>query len=287
MTFAFIAAEKAHFPIRTLCRALEVTPSGYYAWRTRPVSARRQHDLALVRRLQVIHAEHRHAYGRPRLQHALRREGIRLGDRRLRRLMRAGQLTARGRRRYRVTTDSGHQQPVAPNLLARRFDVPRPNRWWAGDITFVWTAEGWLYLAVLIDLASRRVVGWSLQSTLQTALPLAALRQALARRPVPRGLGHHSDRGVQYASDQYQVVLQQHRIRVSMSRRGDCWDNSVVESFFSSLKAELHPATWPTREDARTAITDYIERFYNCQRLHSALGYCSPADFEAQLKVAV
>ena len=287
MTFAFIAAEKAHFPVRRLCRVLDVTPSGYYAWRTRPLSARAQQDRALVRRLQVLHAEHRRAYGRPRLQRALRQEGIRVGDRRLRRLMRAGHLTAHGRRRYRVTTASDHPHAVAPNVLARQFQVARPNRVWAGDITFLWTAEGWVYLAVLLDLASRRVVGWALHATLRTALPLAALQQALARRAVARGLVHHSDRGVQYASDQYQAVLHRHRIQASMSRKGNCWDNSVVESFFSSLKAELHPATWRTRDDAARAVADYIERFYNSQRLHSALGYCSPVDFEARFTVAV
>jgi len=201
--------------------------------------------------------------------------------------MRVGALVARGRRRYRVTTESRHDGPIARNTLGRAFAVARPNRVWAGDITAIWTLEGWLYLAVLLDLASRRVVGWAAQETIDTALPLAALRQALERRRLRRGLLHHSDRGVQYASARYQQLLQRHGIAISMSRKGNCWDNSVVESFFSTLKTELHPNAWPTRAGARAAITDYIERFYNVRRLHSTLGYRSPANFEAQLKVAV
>jgi putative transposase len=202
-------------------------------------------------------------------------------------LMRVGGLVARGRRRYRVTTDSTHTAPVARNQLARAFAVARPNRVWAGDITALWTAEGWLYLAVLLDLASRRVVGWATDDTMETALPLAALRQALARRRIRRGLLHHSDRGVQYASGRYQALLRRHGLRVSMSRKGNCWDNSVVESFFRTLKTELHPATWPTRGHARRAIAEYIERFYNRLRLHSTLNYQTPAEFEAQFRAAV
>jgi putative transposase len=201
--------------------------------------------------------------------------------------MRVGALVARGRRRYRVTTDNRHDGPIAANHLARAFTVARPNRVWAGDITALWTAEGWLYLAVLLDLASRRVIGWAVGDTMDTDLPLAALRQALARRRIRRGLLHHSDRGVQYASARYQAWLRQHDIRISMSRTGNCWDNSVVESFFRTLKTELHPTTWRSRLDAHTAIDDYIERFYNVERLHSTLGYCSPAAFEARFKVAV
>ena len=287
MTFAFIAAEKAHFPIRVLCRALDVSASGYYAAQHRSPSARRVADVGVVRRLQVIHAEHRRVYGRPRLQRALRHAGIRIGDRRLRRLMHVAGVRAHGRRRYRVTTDSAHHEPVARNHLARAFTVRRPNRVWAGDITALSTTEGWLYLAVLLDLASRRVVGWAAQPTMDTALPLAALQRALAWRRIRAGLLHHSDRGVQYASARYRDQLRRHGIRVSMSRRANCWDNSVVESFFSSLKTELHPAVWPTRAAALTAITDYIERFYNVRRLHSTLGYRSPADVEARFQTAV
>jgi len=264
-----------------------VSASGFYAAQQRPPAARRVADVTLVRRLQVLHAAHRRVYGRPRLQQALRAEGIRIGDRRLRRLMRAGDVRAHGRRRYRVTTDSRHDAPVAANRLARAFAVKQPNRVWAADITALWTTEGWLYLAVLLDLASRRVVGWAAHPTMETTLPLAALHQALQRRRIRRGLLHHSDRGVQYTSARYQAVLHRHGMRVSMSRKANCWDNSVAESFFSTLKTELHPAVWPTRATARAAIADYIERFYNAHRLHSTLAYCSPAAFEARLKAAV
>jgi transposase InsO family protein len=287
VTFGVIAAEKAHFPVRVLCRALGVSPSGYYAAQRRPPSPRAQADTTVLRRLHVAHAESRGTYGRPRLRRALHEAGLRVGDRRVRRLMRVGGLVARGRRRYRVTTDSAHQAPVAPNTLARAFTVARPNRVWAGDITALWTTEGWLYLAVVLDLASRRVVGWSADETMTAALPLAALRQALARRAIRRGVLHHSDRGVQYASERYQAVLRQHGLRVSMSRKGNRWDNSVVESFFSTLKTELHPASWATRAEARAALSDYIDCFYNVRRLHSTLGYRSPADFEARFGVAV
>jgi putative transposase len=270
-----------------LCRTLEVSASGYYAAQHRRVSARAEQDVTILRRLQVLHAESRRTYGRPRLRWALRQHGLRVGDRRVRRLMRAGDLVARGRRRYRVTTDSTHDGPIARNHLARAFAVSRPNRVWAADITALWTTEGWLYLAVLLDLASRRVIGWAAHDNMETDLPVAALRQALAHRRVRRGLLHHSDRGVQYASARYQALLQQHGLRVSMSRKGNCWDNSVVESFFRTLKTELHPTTWLTRAHARSAIGDYIERFYNERRLHSTLGYRSPAHFEAQLNVAI
>ena len=270
-----------------LCRALDVSPSGYYAAQQRAPSPRAHRDTTILRRLQVLHADSRRTYGRPRLRVALRAEGLYVGDRRVRRLMQAAGLVARGRRRYRVTTDSHHDGPIARNQLARAFAVARPNRVWAGDITALWTTEGWMYLAVLLDLASRRVIGWAAQASMETDLPLAALRQALARRRVGRGLLHHSDRGVQYASARYQALLREHAIRISMSRKGNCWDNSVVESFFRTLKTELHPMIWATRAEARAAIADYIEGFYNVRRLHSTLAYRSPTDFEAQLKVAV
>jgi len=213
--------------------------------------------------------------------------GIHLGEKRVRRLMQAAALVVRRARRFRVTTDSHHQQPVAPNHLGRRFAVPQPNRVWAADITALATAHGWCYLAIVLDLASRRVVGWAVRTTLETALPLAALQMALGRRRPAAGLLHHSDRGTQYASTAYQRVLAAHGITTSMSRVGDCWDNAPVESFFSGLKAELSPARWPTAAEAARAIADHIERFYNCRRLHSALGYRSPVDFEASLASAV
>ena len=276
------------FPVQVLCRVLGVTRSGYYAARRRPASPRAQGDVRISRRLRVLHAESRRTYGRPRLQRALRAEGLRVGDKRVRRLMRAADLRAKGRRHFRLTTDSAHPHPVAPNHLARRFAIAAPNTVWAADITALWTREGWYYLAVVLDLASRRVVGWALRPTLETELVLAALHLALGRRPVRPGLLHHSDRGSQYASAAYQQLLAHHGIRPSMSRVGDCWDNAPVESFFSGLKAELRPdQPWATRAVAHAAVADHIEHFYNRQRLHSAIGYRTPADFEAEFGAAV
>ena len=276
MRFAFIEAEKAAFPVRLLCRALAVTPSGYYAWRTRPPSPRVARDAQLTIQLCVTHAESRQTYGRLRLQRALRARDICVGDKRVRRLMRAAHLVARGRRRFRVTTASTHAQPIMRNYLARQFAVAEPNRVWAGDITAFPTRDGWCYLAVLLDLYSRRVVGWALDRTLDTTLVLTALRRALTVRRIRSGLIHHSDRGGQYASTAYQQLLAAHGLVASMSRPGDCWDNAPVESFFSGLKAEARPANgWGTYDMTHALVADHID-FYNRTRLHSAIGYRSP-----------
>ena len=263
-----------------------MSPSGYYAWRQRPLSARAQRDAQLARRLQVVHATHRQVYGRPRLHRALRGEGIRIGEKRVRRLMRAAQLIVRRRRRFRVTTNSQHHWTPAPNLLARRFAVAEPERVWAADITAWPLANGWCYLAVVLDMASRRIVGWAAQPTLDTSLPLAALRMALAQRRHRGWLLHHSDRGSQYASDAYQRVLRDHDLTPSMSRVGDCWDNAPVESFFSGLKQELLDRPWATPDHARVALADHID-FYNRRRLHSAIGFRTPLAFEADFGTAV
>jgi putative transposase len=242
----------------------------------------------LITQLRLVHADSRQTYGRPRLHRGLRARGIRIGERRVQRLSRVAGLSPRYRRRFHATTDSTHVLPVVPNQLARRFAVTTPNTVWAADMTALWTAEGWCYLAVILDLASRRVVGWAVRATLETDLVLAALHLALGRRRVAPGLLHHSDRGRQYASHAYQRVLADYGITPSMSRVGDCWDNAPVESFFSHLKAELLPARpWPTRATAHAAIADHIESFYNRRRLHSALRYQSPADFEATNAAAV
>ena len=272
--------------MRLLCRTLGVSPSGYYAWYRRPLCARAQRDAQLARRLQVVHATHRQVYGRPRLHQALRAEGIRIGEKRVRRLMAAAQLVVRRRRRFRVTTDSAHRWPPAPNLLGRRFVVAQPERVWAADITALPLRHGWCYLAVVLDIASRRIVGWAVHTTLDTSLPLTALLRALAQRRQRGWLLHHSDRGSQYASATYQQLLRAHGLTPSMSRVGDCWDNAPVESFFSGLKQELLDRDWATLDQAHRSLADHID-FYNRRRLHSAIGFQSPVAFEANFGTAV
>jgi putative transposase len=283
--FQFIAAEKVRYPMRVLCRCLGVSRSGFYAWQRRPLSPRRAEDVRLQHRLRLVHALHRRTYGRPRLHRALRDAGIRIGEKRVRRLMGEVGLSAIGRQAFKVTTDSAHTWPTAANVLQRDFSVAAPNQRWAADITALPTRRGWCYLAVVLDLGSRRIVGWAVRSSLESEVVLSALHVALARRPAPRL--HHSDRGRQYVSYAYQAVLERRQITVSMSRIGNCWDNAAVESFFSSLKAELVTAAdWSTHDEAEAAVADYL-RFYNHHRLHSALGYRSPARYEASLEAAV
>ena len=280
-------AEKAHYPLRMMARVLGVAPSGYYAWRGRPLCPPRVHrNHGLRRRIRLIHAESRGTYGRPRVVHALRAAGERVGRHRVMRLMRHERLQGRPRRRFRRTTYADPAAIPAPNRLARQFAVTGPNHVWAGDITALPTSQGWLYLAVLLDLWSRRVVGWAVRPTLETELIAAAWHMALGRRRIAPRL-HHSDRGCQYTSDAYQRLLAADQVVCSMSRRGDCWDNAPVESFFRTLKVELVPeAGWPTRALAATAVHDYLERFYNTERLHSSLGYQSPVRFEQRALVA-
>jgi putative transposase len=285
--FAFIATEKAAFPVRLLCRTLGVSPAGFYAWQTRPPAPRAQADERLGLEIAAIHAGSRQRYGSPRIHADLAARGCRLSRKRVARLMRARGLAARRRRQFRATTDSRHPFPIATNVLARQFQRPAPDQAWVTDITYIPTGEGWLYLAVILDLCSRFAVGWAMTERVTRDLTLNALGMALARRQPPLGLLHHSDRGSQYASRDYRAALAQHGIVCSMSRRGDCWDNAVAESFFATLKVELvHDAAWPTRAAARTAIFDYIEAFYNGQRRHSALGYLSPRAFEQERATA-
>lgn len=283
MRFAFIAEEKAAFPVRLLCRTLQVSRAGFYAWQGRPPAPRARADNRLGLEIAAIHAESRERYGSPRVHAELADRGCRISRKRVARLMRARGLAARRRRRVRVTTHSRHPFPVAPNVLARQFERPQPDRAWVTDITYIPTGEGWLYLAVLLDLCSRLAVGWAMSERLTDDLTLDALGMALARRCPPQGLLHHSDRGSQYASGDYQRVLAQHGIVGSMSRRGNCWDNAVAESFFATIKVELvHDAAWATRAAARAELVEYLEVFYNGQRRHSALGYLSPRAFERQ-----
>ena len=281
MRFAFIATEKAAFPIRLLCRTLHVSRAGFYAWQARPPAGRVQADERLAVEIAAIHAESRQRYGSPRIHAELRDRGCRTGRKRVARLMRVHGLAGRRRRRFRVTTQSRHPFPVAPNVLARQFARAAPDQAWVTDITYIPTGEGWLYLAAILDLCSRFAVGWALSERITDGLTLDALEMALGRRRPPSGLLHHSDRGSQYASGGYQRVLAQHGIVCSMSRRGNCWDNAVAESFFATLKVELvHDAAWLTRAAARRDLFEYLEPFYNGRRRHSALGYLSPRAFE-------
>jgi putative transposase len=279
--FEFIDAQKAHFPVDFMCEQLGVSRSGYYAWKERPESERDKADRALAEVVTRIHHDSRGTYGSPRVHAELRARGQRVSRKRVARLMNEQGLAARKRRRFVQTTDSRHNQPVASNLLERNFSPGQPNSTWATDITYVGTRQGWLYLAVVLDLFSRKVVGWSMSEHIDRHLVLNALDMALKGRQPPRGLLHHSDRGSQYASTDYQQALAARGIQCSMSRKGNCWDNAVVESFFSSLKLELvYTTDFATHEQARLALFEYIEVFYNRQRRHSSLGYVSPVDFE-------
>jgi putative transposase len=282
MRFGFIQTERATYPVRLLCRTLSVSSAGFYAWCRRGLSLRAKNDEALTVAIRASHAASGKTYGSPRIHSDLTAENYRVSRKRVARLMRAEGIEGQRKRRFRVTTDSRHSHPVAANRLQRDFTASAPDTVWATDITYIWTREGWMYLAVILDLFSRRVVGWAMDSCIDRTLAIDALSMALTtRRPKP-GLLHHSDRGVQYASDDYQRQLRNHDIVCSMSRKGDCWDNAVAESFFSTLKAELvYRTDFVTRSQARTSIFEYIEAFYNGRRRHSFLGYVSPVEYEA------
>ena len=269
------------FSVAALCRAMQVTRSGYYAWREREPGERKKQDETLLGQIRTFFARSKQTYGSPRIFRDLREAGFACGKHRIARLMRQSGLRAVVAPRFRTTTDSKHALPVAENRLARDFGAPAANRKWASDITYVATGEGWLYLAIVLDLFSRRVVGWSMRATLGRSLVVDALGSALGHRRPEAGLIHHSDRGSQYASADFQATLQAAQITCSMSRRGDCYDNAVVESFFGTLEQELvHRRRFATREVARQEVFEYIEVWYNRQRRHSSLGYISPVEFE-------
>jgi putative transposase len=287
MRYRAIQEHDRRVPIRLMCRALAVSPAGYYAWRDRPESRRSVHNRTLLSAIRVIHRESRETYGSPSIWDALIKQGHEVGKHRIARLMRGAGIQAKTVKKWRATTDSDHTWPVATNTLNRQFQVKRSNRVWAGDITYVWTTEGWLYLAVVLDLYSRTVIGWAMGSRLTVELAERALTMALANRTPTAGLLHHSDRGSQYAATSYQRLLGEHGITPSMSRTGNCWDNACVESFFGTLKRELvYHRHYTTREEATQDIFEYIEVFYNRLRRHSTLGYYSPAEFEARTAVA-
>jgi putative transposase len=286
--FGFIETKKACYPVALLCRVLHVSRSGFYVWRKRPVSPRAVEDQRLMLEVSAIHAESCHRCGSPRVHMELRDRGRRIGRKRVARLMRAAGLRARAPRRFRCTTDSGHGMAIRGNFLARRFAVAQPNFGWVADITYLWTLEGWLYLAIILDLFSRRVVGWSMSERLEKKLALDALSMALTERQPQGGLIHHSDRGSQYASYEYQQLLAKHDLVSSMSRKGNCWDNAVAESFFATLKIELaYQTRWNTRAQARNEVFEYIEIFYNHRRRHSALDYLCPDEFERRQEKAM
>jgi transposase InsO family protein len=275
------------FDVRLMCRALQVSHGGYYEWLKRPESARARQNRALLVEIRAAHERSHRNYGSPRITRELRQRGRRCGKNRVARLMRAHGLRAKRVKRWRATTQSNHRLAVAANTLARQFTVSRPNQVWAADISYLWTEEGWLYLAVVLDLYSRAVIGWAMGPYLTTQLATGALKMALRHRTPERGLLHHSDRGVQYAARDYQRLLEEHGIACSMSRKGNCWDNACVESFFSTLKVEhVYHQRYATREQAKHDVFRWIELIYNRQRRHSTLGYRSPAEFEAMREIA-
>lgn len=281
MKFAFMAAERACFPIRFMCRQLRVSASGFYAFLRRPESARAVDDRALTVRVKAAHQKSRRVYGSPRVHAALQSEGAHVSRKRVARLMREAHVFAVAKRRIVRTTDSRHDHPVAPNVLKRDFTTTAPNKVWVTDITYIPTQQGWLYLAVILDLFSRKVVGWAMDDNMERGLVLRALRMALLHRQPPLQLIHHSDRGSQYASGDYRQALTFNGITCSMSRKGNCWDNAVAESFFAGLKKEfVHHVSFKTRKDAEEGLFEWIEVFYNRQRLHSTLAYLSPTQYE-------
>jgi putative transposase len=279
--YGFIDEHRGRWPVRLLCDVLRVSAGGYYTWRRRPASARQRRRDALVVELRAIHQEVQGRYGSPRMHAELAARGRACCVNTVARLMRTHGIAAKTRRKFRHTTDSNHDRPVAANVLDRQFEPAAANRAWVADITYIPTREGWLYLAAVEDLYSRQIVGWSMGERISSRLVVDALEMAVSRRLPGAGLVAHSDRGSQYASEHYQRLLAKHGITCSMSRRGDCWDNAPMESFFASLKKELvHDEDYQTRAEARVSVFEYIEVFYNRVRRHSALGYLSPAEYE-------
>ena len=282
MRFRFIEDRRADYPVRILCEVLGVSPAGYYAWRSRPESRRSAANRELVDDIKRVHRDVCGRYGSPRIHVELKAQGRGASCGRIERLMRQHGIRAIMARPWRVrTTDSCHDFPIAPNLLDRDFSAAAPNRIWLADITYVETDQGWLYLATVMDLYSRKIVGWAMCDHLRTDLPLAALRMAISAQRPGAGLIHHSDRGVQYASEDYRTVIRSAGFQALMSRKGNCYDNAPMESFFHTLKTELvHHRHYATREEAKRDIFAYIEGFYNRTRRHSAIGYISPIEME-------
>ena len=282
MRFEFIHAERANFPITLMCRILEVSTSGYYRWRNAPLSKRAQEDARLKPKIAAAFAESRETYGSPRIHAELLDRGVKVGLHRITRLMHEMGLSAMPERRFQFTTNSKHRLGFAPDLVEREFNPTAPNRLWVSDITYIWTDDGWLYLAVVLDMFSRRVVGWAVDDHMRDELVLDALRRALTLREVDGELVHHSDRGGQYASKDFRTLLDANGIAWSMGATGCCYDNAAAESFFATLKKDLvHRCRYRDLVAAKSSISEYINLFYNSRRRHSSLGYVSPIDFEA------
>ena len=284
MRFRFIEEHRDNFPTNRLCHVVGVSTRGLRAFRSRPASRRQRSDLVTLAHIKEQSRLSLGSYGRPRMTEELKEIGLDVGHRRVGRLMRQNGISVVRTRKHKVTTDSDHKFNIAPNLLDRDFTANAPNQKWAGDISYVWTQEGWLYLAVILDLHSRRVIGWAVSNRMKRDLAIRALEMAIAFRTPPRGCIHHTDRGSQYCSHDYQKILRQHGFKVSMSGKGNCYDNAAVETFFKTIKAELiwrHP--WETRRKAEMAIFEYINGFYNPRRRHSALGWKSPVAFERKV----
>jgi transposase InsO family protein len=278
-----IQRHEGQHTVALMCRVLAVSRSGYYDWRGRPPSGRAQANVRLTADVQRVYAQHQGRAGSPRITRQLREEGQTVGRNRVARVMRGQRLRARAGRKYKATTNSNHHLPVAPNLLEQDFTATGPNRKWVSDITYIWTEEGWLYLAVVLDLYSRLVVGWAMSERMTANLVCEALALALWRRQMPSGVIVHSDRGSQYCSADYQRLLLRHKLLCSMSKKGDCYDNAAMESWNHSLKVEaIHGERFATREMAKAHVFEYIEVYYNRKRLHSRLGYLSPEVFEAR-----
>jgi len=283
MRFRFIDAEKASYPVAILCRCLGVSRAGYYAWRSREPSDRELESGELRVAIKALHSSSRGTYGSPRIHQDLKEQGRQVSRKRVAALMKVEGLEGRHKRRFRTTTDSNHRSPIAPNLLMRTFDVPAMNVAWATDLTYLRTLEGWLYLAAILDLFSRRVVGYAMGRRIDTKLVLRALDRALAKRPGASDVIIHADRGSQFASGDFRQALDDTKLVLSMSRRGNCWDNAVVESFFGTLKTELFlDEPLQSREVSEAMVIDYIDGFYNPVRRHSSIGYLSPMRYELQ-----
>lgn len=281
MKFRFISEHRGTFKVGPMCKILNVSRSGYYAWRIRPRSRRSHENRALEDKIRVVHAASHGIYGAPKIYRDLIDAGVRCGKNRVARIMKEAGIRSRTKRKFKATTNSRHNLPVAPNLLNQNFSVEAPDRVWLGDITYIPTNQGWLYLAVLLDLFNREVVGWSASHRMSRQLAIEAVRMALGRRHPGKGLLHHTDRGSQYASSDYQKILKEHDMVCSMSRKGNCFDNAVVESFFGRLKSEwVNHHRYMSRSEAIQSLFYYIEIFYNRKRRHSSIGYITPQEYD-------